>query len=192
MLDYNEIKERGYIVIDGEPYEVLESHVARKQQGKPTNQTKLRNLITGATKQQAFHYADRVEEAFIEKKTVKYIFNKFNRQTNSTEYWFCDVKDKSKRFEINESVIGSKINFMKEDFEVDALYFGERVIGISLPIKVELKVVEAPPNVKGATATGGDKRVKLETGAMITTPAFIEEGTVIRINTETGLYVERV
>lgn len=192
MLDYNEIKERGYIVLDGEPYEVLESHVARKQQGKPTNQTKLRNLITGATKQQAFHYADRVEEAYIEKKSVRYIFNKFNRQNNQTEYWFCDSKDKSKRFEVDGAILGNKVNFMKENMEIDALYFGERIIGISLPIKVELKVVEAPPHVKGATATGGDKKVKLETGAMITTPAFIEAGETIRINTETGLYVERV
>ena len=76
MLNYNEIKERGFIVLDGEPYEVLESQVSRKQQRKPVNQTKLRNLITGVTRQQTFHYADTVHEAYIEKKKVKYSFNK--------------------------------------------------------------------------------------------------------------------
>ena len=192
MLNYNEIKERGFIVLDGEPYEVLESQVSRKQQRKPVNQTKLRNLITGVTRQQTFHYADTVHEAYIEKKKVKYSFNKFNRQTNTTEYWFTDPEDKSKRFEVSESVLGDKIKFMKEDTEYDALYFGERIIGLSLPIKVELKVIEAPPIIKGSTASGGDKKVKVETGAMITTPTFVEVGDVIKVNTETGQYTERV
>lgn len=192
MLNYNEVRERGYIVLDGEPYEVLESQVSRKQQRKPVNQTKLRNLITGVTRQQTFHYADTVEEAYIEKKKVKYAFNKFNRQTNSTEYWFTDPVDKSKRFEVDEAIIADKIKFMKEDSEYDALYFGERIIGMALPIKVELKVIEAPPSIKGNTASGADKKVKVETGAMITTPVFVEVGDVIRINTETGLYTERV
>jgi elongation factor P len=192
MLNYNEIKERGFIVLDGEPYEVLESQVSRKQQRKPVNQTKLRNLISGVTRQQTFHYADTVHEAYIEKKKVKYSFSKFNRQTNSTEFWFTDPSDKSKRFEVDESVLADKVKYMKEDSEYDALYFGERIIGLSLPIKVELKVIEAPPSIKGSTASGGDKKVKVETGAMITTPTFIEVGDVIRVNTDTGQYTERV
>ena len=81
---------------------------------------------------------------------------------------------------------------MKEDFEVSAQLFNETVIGIELPVKVELKVVEAPPNIKGNTASGADKKVVVESGAVITTPVFVEEGDVIRINTETGQYVERV
>jgi elongation factor P len=75
---------------------------------------------------------------------------------------------------------------------VSAQLFGDRVIGIELPIKVELKVVEAPPNVKGNTASGADKKVVVESGAVITTPVFVEEGDIIRINTDTGQYVERV
>ena len=82
--------------------------------------------------------------------------------------------------------------YMKEDTEYEALYFGERIIGIALPIKVDLKVVEAPPSIKGNTASGADKKVKVETGAMITTPVFVEIGDVIRVNTETGQYTERV
>lgn len=192
MLDYNEVKERKYIIMDGEPYEVLESHVSRKQQRKPVNQTKLRNLITGTTKQHTFHYADTIQEAEIDKKTVRYLFNKANRQAGTTEYWFCDADDKSKRFEIEGSVLGTKVQFMKPDAEVSAQLFGERIIGIELPIKVELTVVEAPPNVKGNTASGADKKVVLESGAVVTTPVFIQEGDVIRVNTETGQYVERV
>lgn len=192
MLDYNEVKERKYIILDGEPFEVLESHVSRKQQRKPVNQTKLRNLITGGTKQHTFHYADTIQEAEIEKKTVTYLFSKPNRQAGTTEYWFCDADDKSKRFEIDGSVLGTKVQFMKPNADVSAQLFGEQIIGIELPVKVELKVVEAPPNVKGNTASGADKKVVVESGAVVTTPVFIEEGDVIRVNTETGQYVERV
>lgn len=192
MLDYNDVKERKYIILDGEPYEVLESQVSRKQQRKPVNQTKLRNLISGSTRQHTFHYADTVQEADIEKKTVRYLFSKQNRQAGTTEYWFCDATDKSKRFEISGDVLGNKMQYLKEDAEVSAQLFGERVIGIELPIKVELKVVEAPPNVKGNTASGADKKVVVESGAVVTTPVFIEEGDIIRINTDTGQYVERV
>lgn len=192
MLDYNEVKERRFIILDGEPYEVLESQVSRKQQRKPVNQTKLRNLISGSTRQHTFHYADTVAEAEIDKKTVRYLFNKYNRQTELTEYWFCDADDKSNRFEVSSAVLGDKIKFIKENSEVSAQLFGERIIGIDIPIKVELKVIEAPPNVKGNTASGADKKVVVETGAVITTPVFVEEGDVIRINTDTGQYVERV
>lgn len=192
MLNYNEIRERGFIILDGDPYEVLESQVSRKQQRKPVNQTKLRNLISGSTRQHSFHYADTVEEAYIEKKSVTYSFNKLNRQTNVVEYWFTDPKDKSKRFEVSADVLADKIMYMKENTTYDALYFGDRIIGLSLPIKVELKVIEAPPSIKGSTASGGDKKVKVETGAMITTPTFVEVGDVIRVNTDTGQYTERV
>jgi elongation factor P len=192
MLDYNEVRERKYIILDGDPYEVLESHVSRKQQRKPVNQTKLRNLISGSTRQHTFHYADTVAEAEINKQNVVYLFNKPNRQAGTTEYWFCDVKDRSKRFEVAGSVLGDKIKFMKEGSEIAAQLFDEKVIGIELPVKVELKVVEAPPNVKGNTASGADKKVVVETGAVVTTPVFVQEGDVIRVNTETGDYVERV
>jgi len=192
MLDYNEVRERRYIVLDGDPYEVLESQVSRKQQRKPVNQTKLRNLISGGTRQHTFHYADTVEEASIERKDIRYLFSKPNRQNNEVEYWFSDVADKSNRFEVSANVLGNKMNYIKENAEVTALLFNETIIGIDIPIKVELQVVEAPPNIKGNTASGADKKVTLETGAVVTTPVFIEVGDVIRVNTDTGSYVERV
>ena len=81
---------------------------------------------------------------------------------------------------------------MKENTKLDALTFNDEIIGISLPIKVDLEVEEAPPNLKGNTASGADKKVTLETGAVVTVPMFIEAGDVVRVNTETGEYVERV
>jgi elongation factor P len=186
MLEYNEITLRKYILIDGEPYEVLDSHVFRKQQRKPVNQVKLKNLISGSIKEMTFHVSEKAEEAELSKRQIKYLYS------NKGEFWFCEANDPAKRFQIPESMIGTAGKFMKPNSLVDALVFDERFIGVTLPIKVDLKVVEAPPAVRGDTAKGGNKQIKLETGASINAPIFINEGDVIRINTETGEYVERL
>lgn len=192
MLSYNEIKERKYIVLDGQPYEVLSSHVFRKQQRKPVNQTKLRNLITGSVRAETFHSTDSVEEADLDRKKIKYLFNKPNRQNNTVEYWFCDIKDSSNRFELSENIVGDSMKFIKGNSEIDSLLFDDEIIGIKIPIKVELKVKEAPPAVKGNTATGANKQITLETGLVVNAPIFINEGDVVVINTEKSEYVERV
>lgn len=191
MLAYNEIKERKYIILDGEPYEVLDSHVFRKQQRKPVNQVKLRNLISGSIRAETYHVNDTAEEADLENKKVKFIFKKYNSREKRNEYWFSDV-DKPNRFEISEQLLSDNADFLKENIQIDALVFEEKIIGIKVPIKVELRVIEAPPAVKGNSATGATKQIKLETGLVINAPLFINEGDVIRINTENREYVERV
>lgn len=184
-LAYSEVKERKYVVLDGQPYEVLTSHVARTQQRKPTNQVKAKNLITGKLADFTFRATDKVEEAEIETKEIKYLY------ANKGEYWFCEALDASKRFKLPESVLGPQIKFLKANSVVNTVVWNEQTIGVKLPIKVELKVTDAPPAVKGDTARGGVKQITLETGATINAPLFINEGDVIRINTETGEYAER-
>jgi len=186
MLEYNEIKERKYIVIDDAPHEVLSSHVFRKQQRKPVNNTKLKNLITGKVVERSFHQSEKVQEADINTKTIKYLYN------NKGEWWFCEENDPSARFPLPEDLIGEQRKYLKENTLVDGLVFNDNIIGLKLPIKVELKVTEAPPAVKGNTAQGGNKQVTLETGAVISAPMFINEGDILRINTETESYTERV
>ena len=196
MLEYNEITVRKYIIYENEPYEVLGSHVFRKQQRKPVNAVKLKNLITGNIKEISFHVSDKVEEAEIEKKEIKYLY------VNKDQYWFCEIDNPAKRFQLPETLLGAGVKFLKPNSTVTALMFGDSedagekdermTIGIELPIKVDLKVTEAHPAVKGDTAKGGNKTVTLETGATISVPMFITEGEILRINTETGEYVERV
>ncbi len=185
MLEYNEIVNRKYILVDDEPYEVLDSHVFRKQQRKPVNQTKLRNMISGRIVEKSFHQSEKVHEAELSKRTVKFLYS------NKGELWFCEINDLSKRFQLDPDMIGTPAQFMKSNSTVEALVFDERIIGVKLPIKVDLKVTEAPPAVKGDTAKGGNKQITLETGAVITGPLFINPGDILRINTETGEYVER-
>lgn len=192
MLSYNEIKERKYIVLGDEPYEVLSSHVFRKQQRKPVNQTKLRNLISGSTRAETFHVTDSVEEADLDYKKVKYLYKKDDRKNNRTEYWFCDINNPANRFELSEEIVGDNMKFIKGNSEVDSLLFDEKIIGIKIPIKVELKVVDAPPAVKGNSATGANKQITLETGLVVNAPIFIVEGETVVINTDKCEYVERV
>jgi elongation factor P len=191
MLSYDEVKERKYIVYEGQPFECLTSHVFRKQQRKPVNATKLKNLLTGKVTEVSFHVSDKIEEAEIENKEVKYLYS------NKGEYMFCDAKDPSKRFPIPADIIGPGIKFLKPNTIVDLLTFGDsdsndaKIVGVKIPIKVDLKVTEAHDAVRGNTAQGATKVVTVETGATVNVPMFIKEGEVIRINTETGDYVER-
>ena len=186
MLEYNEVVERKYIVLDGQPYEVLSSHVFRKQQRKPVNATKLKNLFSGKVTEYSFHQSEKVPEAEIESREVKYLY------TNRGEFFFCVADDPSKRFGIKEEEMGPQARFLKANTVVTQLLFQEKPMGFKLPISVELKVTEAPPNLKGDSATSGTKQIVLETGAVINAPLFVNEGDVIRINTETGEYKERI
>jgi elongation factor P len=193
MLEYSEIVERKYIIFNDEPYEVLSSHVFRKQMRKPVNATKLRNMITGKITEQSFHQAEKVEEADITTKEAKFLFK------NKGEFWFSDPKDSAKRFKIDENLIGSQAKFLKANSIAEVLVFNNddddesdgMMIGTKLPIKVELKVTDAPPAMKGDTATGGSKQITLETGAIINAPLFVNENDTVVVNTVTGEYVER-
>ena len=185
MLEYNEITEKKYIVYEDSPYEVLSSHVFRKQQRKPVNAVKMRNLITGGIKEISFHVSEKVEEADMGTRDIKYLY------TNKGERWFCEVNDPSKRFMLDDTILGVGIKFIKQNSVVPALIFDDKIIGVKMPIKVELKVTEAHPAVRGDTAKGGNKIVVLETGATLNVPMFIKEGDVVRINTETEEYSDR-
>ncbi|MEK7642684.1 MAG: elongation factor P [Patescibacteria group bacterium] len=186
MLEYNEITLGKVIIFDNEPWEVIASHVFRKQQRKPVNATKLKNLISGRVTENSFHVSEKVEEAAIENKDIKFIY------VAKDEYWFHEINDQAKRFSLKEEQIGYGSKFLKKDAVLKAMVFDEKIIGVKLPIKVELKVVEAPPSMRGNTAQGGNKVVKVETGATVNTPLFVNEGDVIVINTQNGEYVERV
>ncbi len=186
MLEYNEILPKKVILLDGEPYEVLDAHVFRKQMRKPVNQTKLRHLITGKVTEHAFHVSEKAPEAELSKRTVKFLYE------NRGEYWFCDPEKPSDRFQIPHEVTGEGIRFLKLNSLVETVVFNEEIIKVDMPIKVELRVKEAPPAVRGNTSQGAVKQVVLETGATINAPLFVSEGDVVRVNTESGDYVERV
>ncbi|MBI5139888.1 MAG: elongation factor P [Candidatus Vogelbacteria bacterium] len=186
MLEYNEITLRKYIIFENEPFEVLASHVFRKQQRKPVNATKLRSLLSGRIVEYSFHQNEKAEEAEIESKNVKFLY------ANRGEYWFNAENNPADRFKLEPALLRDAVKFMKPNSLVEAMVFDDKVVGVKLPVKVELRVKEAAPGVKGDSSRGGMKQVTLETGAVINAPLFINEGDTLRVNTETGEYAERV
>ena len=186
MLGINDLKPKTVIIINDEPYEVLSANFLKMQQRKPVLQTRLKNLINGKVIDRNIQHSEEFEEATLERLTVEFLYQ------HRGEYWFCDAKDRSKRFQLDESVLGDNKNFLKPGVPIDAFKFNDKIINISLPIKMEFKVVEAPPGIKGDTAQGGTKVAIIETGAKVSVPLFINEGDIIRVNTESGEYVERV
>ena len=185
MLNYNDIKPGVAVIVEGEPYVCTWNNIMQKQQRRPVNQTKMRHLIKGNQIEHSFQQSDKLYEAEIETRVAQFIFEK------NGEWFFHEAGDKSKRFSLTNDMVGESGKFLKPNTEVETLAFDGLVFRVKLPIKVELKVIEAPPDVRGNTAQGGSKIVKLETGATMNVPMFIKEGDILRINTETGEYTER-
>lgn len=186
ILNYSDVTPKKVIIYNGEPCEVLSSHVFRMQMRKPVNQTKLRNLKSGKVTEISFHQNETIPEADVEYQNITYLY------TNKGEYWFCEEGNPRNRFKLSVDMIGTQSQYLKTNMAVEAMKFNDEVIGIHLPIKMDFVVKDAPPAIKGNTVSGGTKQVTLETGATVNAPLFINTGDVLRINTETGEYVERV
>lgn len=186
MLSHSELKKGVKIILDGEPYEVLESSPMKKAQRRVVIQTRIKSLVTGNVLNRNFHQGEAFEEAELQKFNAKFLY--FHRG----RYFFCKEDDPSKRFDLGAEQVGPQAQFLKPNQTAGAITFDEKIINISLPIKIELRVTEAPPGIKGDRAQGGTKIALLETGAKVAVPLFIEEGDTIEVNTETGEYVRRI
>ena len=185
MLSISEIKTGKVIVVNNEPYVVAKTDHHKMGRGGAVLKVKLRNLINGSMLDRTFQGNDKAEEADTEKKKTNFMY--FDADNAN----FMD-NENYEQFTIPLEAIGDKRKYFKDGIDVDVLYFDGRPVAVDLPIKMEFKVVSAPPGVKGNSAGNVTKQVELETGAQITVPLFINEGEIIRINTDTGEYVERV
>ncbi len=186
VLSYSEILAKKVIIFDDEPFLVLSHHVFRKQQRKPVNVTKLKSLISGRVVENTFHVNETADEADLDKETITFIFK------NKGEYMFHKAGKPSERFALGEDLLGDQAKYIKEKTDLEAVVYDEKIIGVKMPIKVELKVTEASEAVKGNTSGNALKEVTVETGARVQVPQFINQGDIIAINTESGLYAERI
>lgn len=184
MLSLSEIKVGRLLRINEEPYVVIKAEHHKMGRGGAVLKTKLKNLINGSVLEKTFQGSDKAEEAETEKKKANYMYKDEN------DAYFME-NESYEQFSLALNQIGEKIKFLKEGVDVDVLYFDDRAVAIDLPIKIELKVVSAPPGIRGNSAGSVTKTVVLETGTEINVPMFIKEGDVIRINTDTEEYVER-
>ena len=186
MLDYSEFKKGVRIIIEEQPYEIIEANFLFKARGGSGLQTKIKNLITGSTISRTFRPGESFEEADIIKTKAKFLYS------HRDNLFFCQEQNPSSRFELPKEIIGSSFQFLKPNEIVEAMELKGKIVNVSLPIKVNLKVIESPPGLKGDRSQMGNKQITLETGAKINAPLFIKEGDIIEINTETAEYVRRI
>ncbi len=184
MLNFNEIKTGKVIKLNAEPYIIIRTDHHKMGRGGAVLKIKCRNLINGNVLEKTYQGTEKAEEAETETKKANFMYK------DKEEAYFMD-NTSYEQFNLPVEEIGEAAEFLKDGTDVDVLYFENKPVSISLPIKMEFKVISAPPGVKGNSAGNVNKQVELETGAKINVPMFINEGDVIRVNTETGEYVER-
>jgi len=185
MLSISEIKLGKLLQVNGEPFTVIKADHHKMGRGGAVLKVKLRNLINGNILEKTFQGNEKAEEASVEKKKANFLY-----QDEQSAYFMNN--ETFEQFELPTSQLGQKKKFMKDGTDVDTLYFEGRPVAMDLPIKLELKVISAPPGIKGNSAGNVTKVVELETGAEVSAPLFVNEGDIIRVNTDTGEYVERV
>ena len=184
MLNFNEIKTGKVIKINSEPYVIVKTDHHKMGRGGAVLKTKLRNLINGNMLERTYQGSEKAEEAETQTKKANFMYK------DKDEAYFMD-NENYEQFNLHVEELGESAQFLKDGTDVDVLYFESKPVAVSLPIKMDFKVVSAPPGVKGNSAGNVNKVVEIETGAQISVPMFINEGDVIRINTDTSEYVER-
>jgi elongation factor P len=184
MLSLSEIKAGKVIIVNGEPYVIVKTDHHKMGRGGAVLKVKLRNLINGNMLDRTFQGNEKAEEADTEIKKANFLYK------DTAEAYFMDNAS-YEQFGLPIETLGEKINYLKDGTDVDILYFQGKPVAVELPVKVALKVVSAPPGVKGNSAGSVTKVIELETGHKINAPMFINEGDVIKVNTDTGEYVER-
>ncbi len=185
-IPYSELKKGKQIILNNQPHQIIEASSMFKARGHSVLQAKLKNLVSGNIISKTFHPSDTFETAEISRIKAKFLYS------HREKFVFCKENDSSNRFKLTKEQIGSANKFLKSNQIVEGIIFKEKVINISLPIKIQLKVKQAPPGVRGNRAEAGTKIVVLETEAEINVPLFIEEGDIIEINTEKIQYVRRI
>ncbi|MDB5244803.1 MAG: efp, elongation factor elongation factor [Parcubacteria group bacterium] len=186
VLSYNEILPKKIINYNDAPYEVLSAHIFRMQKRKPVNQTRLRNMVTGSVLEISFHSNETISEAETDRMQSTYLYS------NDKESWFAEEGNAKNRFSFPYEAVHDQVQWLQQNDAVEVLTYEEKPMTIKIPVKVELEVKDAPPAVKGNTVSGGTKLVELVTGAKVNAPLFINAGDIIRINTDSGEYTERV
>ena len=185
MIDVNDLRKGVTFVFDNNLYKVLDYHHHKPGRGNATIRIKARDLRSGTTLEKTFQSGDRVQDVRLDYHTVQYLYN------DGDLYYFMDTET----FEqpgIQGKILGEAAGFLKEGMEVKLTFYNNEPIDIELPTTVDLKVIYAEAAVRGDTATGVTKRVKVETGAEVDVPMFVNEGSIIRIDTRDGTYVTRV
>jgi elongation factor P len=184
-IDIENIRKNSKLLINKIPFNVDEMEFTKPGKGRAIYRVKLRNLFDNSTQDRTYHSGESVELTDVTSLEVQFLYEE------GENYVFMDVKSFEQSF-ISGKIIGDKKNYLKEGMVVNALMWDNKPIDITLPNFIELKVVESAVTTRTDTITAQNKSVVLETGANIGVPTFIKEGDILKIDTRTGAYVERI
>ncbi len=185
MITTSEFRNNLVILIEGELYTMVEFQHVKPGKGVAFVRTRLKNVKTGRVIDRTFRSGDKVEDIRLEKKKMQFLYK------SEDEFVFMDMNSYDQT-NVTQNVVTDAANFLKDGMEVEILFHGKEPIGVELPIFVDLKIIKSDPGIKGDTASGGSKPATLETDTVIQVPLFVEEGEVVKVDTRTGAYVERV
>jgi len=185
MIDARELKRGITIELDGQLYQVLDFQHIKIGRGSAQVRLKLRDIRAGHTTDRSFQASEKFARAFLERRPVQYLYN------DGSLYYFMDTET-FEQMPLDKAMLGEALNYLKEELNLQVLTHKGEAIGIDLPVAVELQVTETGPSFKGDTASAGGKPAKLETGITIQVPFFINNGDVIKVDTRSGEYLERI
>ena len=185
MISTTDFRGGVRLLVDGEPYYIVEFQHVKPGKGGAFVRTKLKSYLSGNVLDRTFRSGERFEEPDLEEREMQFLY------ATGDEYTFMDTET-YEQLPFEKQQLGDNADLLKENMNVKILIYEHRPIDVELPIFIELKVVDAEPGVRGDTASGGTKPAVVETGATIKVPLYLEVGTVIKIDTRTRAYVERV
>ncbi|WP_455243338.1 elongation factor P [Petrachloros mirabilis] len=185
MISTTDFRSGVRLMVDGEPYHIVDFQHVKPGKGGAFVRTKLKSYLSGNVLDRTFRSGERFEEPDLEEREMQFLY------ATGDEYTFMDT-DTYEQLTFEKKQLGENADLLKENMNVKILIYEHRPIAVDLPIFIELKVVDAEPGVRGDTASGGTKPAVVETGATIKVPLYLEVGTVIKIDTRTRAYVERV
>lgn len=186
MISSNDLRNGMTIEIDNGVWAVIEFLHVKPGKGSAFVRTKLKNVETGQVVEKTFRAGEKLEQAILDKREMQFLY-----AAGDDEYVFMD-NESFEQISLQKAQIGDGIKYLKENTVINILKHGEKIMGIDLPNHVELEVTETPPPEKGNTAQGGTKPATMETGAVVNVPFFINVGDVLRIDTRTNEYLDRV
>ncbi len=185
MIQATQLKKGMCIRHEGDLYRIVTTQHITPGNWRGMVQTKIRNLKTGAISENRFRSEDRIERAILDETEVEYLFQ------DGDMYTFMN-NENFEQIALSAEVLGDAVNYLIPNLKLKIEMFEERPVGIEMPITVEMRIVETEPSIKGASVSNVGKPAKMESGLIVTVPAFISEGETIRVDTATGAYVERV
>lgn len=185
MYDTSDIRKGLKVLMDGNPFTIVDFQFVKPGKGTAFTRTKFKNLLTGAIIEKNIRSGEKLEPANVEEKAMQYLY------ADGDDYIFMD-KQSYDQVNISGDVIGRDTDLLLDNLDCTVLFFNDRPVGLSMPTFIEVKITRADPAVKGDTATNVTKPVTLETGAEVQVPLFINEGDKIKVDTRSREYVERV